>query len=200
MATNDELHSGSPNRFIEALPLKLKRCPLCRYLLDGLPTRHRCPECGFDYDKRWDVIHQDRRIGSILLACVLFTWVMSFVNWVAFSSPGRLILGLGLVLWMLGCVGLCWRAISFLRGGRRNTTIVGHEGVQIFRSREPVRQIPWAAFDDVIYTRVGGAAGLRKNGRVLETIDQTIFGSNRKTVQFIAIANEWKQRAAGRDD
>ena len=28
----------------------LKRCPVCRYDLRGLPTEHRCPECGMAYD------------------------------------------------------------------------------------------------------------------------------------------------------
>ncbi len=31
--------------------LRLRRCPVCDYSLDGLPRRHRCPECAFEYDE-----------------------------------------------------------------------------------------------------------------------------------------------------
>lgn len=30
----------------------LTRCPVCSYDLRGLPVSHRCPECGFPYDKK----------------------------------------------------------------------------------------------------------------------------------------------------
>ena len=29
----------------------ITKCPVCRYDLTGLPTNHRCPECGFEYDE-----------------------------------------------------------------------------------------------------------------------------------------------------
>ena len=32
--------------------MRLTRCPACAYDIDGLPPRHRCPECGFVYDER----------------------------------------------------------------------------------------------------------------------------------------------------
>ena len=31
---------------------RLSLCPACGYDIDGLPPRHRCPECGFVYDER----------------------------------------------------------------------------------------------------------------------------------------------------
>jgi hypothetical protein len=33
----------------------LERCPFCDYSLQGLPTEHRCPECGQPFDRRWRV-------------------------------------------------------------------------------------------------------------------------------------------------
>lgn len=29
----------------------LTNCPICNYSLTGLPDQHRCPECGYDYDR-----------------------------------------------------------------------------------------------------------------------------------------------------
>lgn len=34
----------------------LTHCPICRYDLTGLPDQHRCPECGYDYDRDSEVI------------------------------------------------------------------------------------------------------------------------------------------------
>jgi len=34
----------------------LTHCPCCKYDLTGLPDRHRCPECGYDYDRHSDMV------------------------------------------------------------------------------------------------------------------------------------------------
>ena len=36
--------------------LRLKECPQCEYDLDGLPRRHRCPECSFAYSEQMFVV------------------------------------------------------------------------------------------------------------------------------------------------
>ena len=33
----------------------LAHCPRCPYALTGLPVEHRCPECGLQLDRRWQV-------------------------------------------------------------------------------------------------------------------------------------------------
>ena len=48
------------------------KCPICGYSLDGLPARHSCPECGFDYDKSmtpFDGLHKPLLIPNHL--CLL---------------------------------------------------------------------------------------------------------------------------------
>ncbi len=34
----------------------LSECPICSYSLKGLPDKHKCPECGADYDRDSEVI------------------------------------------------------------------------------------------------------------------------------------------------
>jgi hypothetical protein len=33
----------------------LQDCPSCGYCVRGLPVEHKCPECGFEVDRRWQV-------------------------------------------------------------------------------------------------------------------------------------------------
>ena len=37
----------------------MRTCLKCHYSLEGLPTVHRCPECGFAYDEHAIVIDLD---------------------------------------------------------------------------------------------------------------------------------------------
>lgn len=34
----------------------LTHCPICKYDLTGLPDRHACPECGYDFDRDSEII------------------------------------------------------------------------------------------------------------------------------------------------
>jgi len=68
---------------------QLVRCPVCRYDLSGLPAEHRCPECGFEYDKTmraWDPPPIRWRLHAVLILLVLF---------LGLPVLDRLFLGLG---------------------------------------------------------------------------------------------------------
>ncbi|MHC4672779.1 MAG: hypothetical protein ACYTBZ_09880 [Planctomycetota bacterium] len=58
----------------------LLKCPFCKYSLRGLPIKHRCPECGQEFDRRWEIfgglprwhsLSKPRQIGTIIFLALL---------------------------------------------------------------------------------------------------------------------------------
>lgn len=118
----------------------LRRCPVCRYDLKGLPANHNCPECGFTYDDTM----------QIWWVPVLRGWVL-FVAWVAAFTvlnlrfTGFFQNGLGLsraetaaALSVVSAV-VPFAGLFFPRG----FVAAGREGLSYRFPWRPVRFIPW---------------------------------------------------------
>lgn len=89
--------------------LRLLHCPQCDYNLEGLPRRHRCPECGFEYDEFMFAVYGWHSVGdrpgvwrtvgslAVLLLCglsVVFTPPAPGLVWVpalSFTVLGALV-------------------------------------------------------------------------------------------------------------
>ncbi len=65
--------------------MRLTRCPACGYDIEGLPPRHRCPECGFVYDERMFLLEGWRLPGRR-------TWLRTLIVYgpIAFIALGVL--------------------------------------------------------------------------------------------------------------
>lgn len=67
----------------------LDTCPLCGYSLRGLPTDHKCPECGLAYDPsliviRWKEESRARRaIGAAAFLVGLIAFSVAKMGWTA---------------------------------------------------------------------------------------------------------------------
>jgi hypothetical protein len=105
-----------PNHASEApsgsLP-RLRACPVCAYPLEGLPQRHRCPECGLEYDEHSCVWASPPLSGLrgwlYLLLAPLFCAFASILVWEdVWRNPTLSHVG-GLVLWLFaGTVPTLW--------------------------------------------------------------------------------------------
>ncbi|HEY3245722.1 MAG TPA: hypothetical protein VGM03_20445 [Phycisphaerae bacterium] len=108
--------------------LRLKQCPICGYSLRGLPRRHRCPECGFEYDECMFVLEfrDPRRLDSLLTKGLFVSFVALLALLMVLRLLGRLAGGgwIGVasvfVLILLATISVGWRGFrSKLRDRRR---------------------------------------------------------------------------------
>lgn len=112
-------------------------CPRCGYLLSGLRERHRCPECGLDYDRnslvfkqaRWTLVAGVIAAGFSLLFCLVLI-VGSGGAW----RPHGLLLGAPVVV----LVWTIWQLCTI----PKRMIIVSDSQVRIFRSPENEEVVP----------------------------------------------------------
>lgn len=91
------------------------RCPVCGYSLVGLPSSHKCPECGEAYDKQTHVWRLNR-ISPQLLGIMVVPLVIMFITLqqVIFSRGQNLTSGL---IFIASLAFVCWYAWRNLRKG-----------------------------------------------------------------------------------
>lgn len=167
----------------------LERCPFCSYSLHGLPHRHTCPECGFEYDRRMQVISQDRTF-------VIFATVGFFgcaLGWLTGDLSNG---GLGWrFLEALISFGLLAYIIRYLRRGK-NWAIVGPDGVQFVYAGRLEHAFAWSEVVSVEHDTLGGAKLVLAWNSGVYPISQMFFGRAKRVKQFVALANATKTAQA----
>jgi len=78
----------------------ISTCPICSYSLSGLPDEHKCPECGFEYERDAFFIEQERlglRLFAIASAAlcvgVLVAWRLGRIGFMAVAPFAMLLVG-----------------------------------------------------------------------------------------------------------
>lgn len=119
-----------------------RKCPACLYSLCGLPARHVCPECGFEYDEHvrlWEA-PQQRRVKDVLrLSFGLALLVIMSLFLVQISTTISLFVGFILTVMMQ------------LWATRRRRDYIAVTSAGIFHRAQSLRtrKIPWPKVDEV---------------------------------------------------
>ena len=122
---------------LSVTPKPLADCPVCRYALTGLPSEHRCPECGFD----------DTRTLGFRPRGLLYFW-----SWLAIAlgcSAVILLIVFG-QLWewsSLAATAPVWANIlyfTYLLYFHRPFIAVGPFGLTFRPKIGPTRSVPWS--------------------------------------------------------
>ena len=104
----------------------ISMCPICAYSLLGLPDDHRCPECGFEFQRDTIVVEQARvaiRSGAIvnpiLFGAAVIGWLMGRI---VLPLVGLFATLLAVSLWRLRTPKMVFlvssRELQLLRRGR----------------------------------------------------------------------------------
>ena len=179
-------------------PSKLKSCVFCGYSLKGLPDEHVCPECGFPYNKRSQVITQSARsaYGNVLWGVVFgFLLLVGVVALLTGSS------NTDITLWdvftsciYLSFVGSAIAAWPILMG-RRNRAVISMEGITLWDGRNETATYTWEQVKAVKVSRVLGNVILTDGAdNEVTAVDADFFGSSRRINAFRTAVKEWQQR------
>jgi hypothetical protein len=130
----------------------LSHCLDCGYSLTGLPTRHRCPECGWEYDQFTRVWRKKDRWLAVKELCVSLILIILFAA--GFSAGFAVSPTMGTVLqlfvvFVFACVLIVrWRCYSTRRQGE--FVAITPEGIRARQHEmlEPVL-IRWEAIEAI---------------------------------------------------
>ena len=188
-------------------------CPSCSYNLRGLPTAHRCPECGFDYDPNAVVIalHGKRFRGADAYAMValfggLFVLAVTVFgsarlrSWL-FNDPS---IGL-FILKSMQCaifsvIGAYAVVRIWRRLGSKQELRINQRGVQFVDPSLPGELIPWGRIEKAEYLEGGEEFVIRaKSGEALVTCPRKAIGGRSNVElcarQINALRDKYRDRA-----
>lgn len=131
-----------------APPLFLNLCPICGYSLEGLPVEHRCPECGFPFDRRWHVFSRRIRPGRLGRYWPVFTVLGITFQGCFIIYPGTLrmfLIYLGVIVAVLAI------SVTVLMFRRTRWLAITPTGIRVYRERDLDREFKWSEFTTAEY-------------------------------------------------
>lgn len=172
----------------ETARLHLEHCPNCDYSLTGLPDKHRCPECGFAYDKTMEEISNRWAkyavAGFVLYSCCYAACVPLWF-WGRRATLAFDILCHSIMLLFLWRVMRHRRCKAFLWLG--GITLIG-------RGPEP-EHFRWESIKAVAWSRIDGRVVLTApDSKRVTSIKPVFFGAHHRSKAFVASAEKWKKR------
>ena len=141
-------------------------CPLCDYDLKGLPTEHKCPECGYEYDNAAIVLpcwtSKGKRTSwaqRLFLLAVVGSGILALLLLSGLPTLPRLALFLGLPIYLAFLILIAYYAAKTLirRKGRPDAVVaVSSAGLGIrTKLDEPGSIASWNEYESVKIRRAG---------------------------------------------
>ncbi len=183
--------AADPSKQSRLAPEPLTNCPKCNYALAGLPSAHRCPECGFEYDAyswAWPIPESKWRNTRLLQGSATIMGLLSIIlistQYKYFVATGILsiLLSIAHSINVVMCIGLIRHVIQlryrpFVAATPKGVTV---RGVTKWKQH---RTIPW---NNIIDVKVG--VGIRKwSYRIL-----VAKGYNAHLQPFFRNPEEWE--------
>ncbi len=152
------------------------KCPNCGYSLVGLPLEHRCPECGFEYDRDSVLFAEPRVWWKALLAINAIALVVAGVLWVWHGS--LVTEGLFLLPFVLMLGGWVWH----LRA-KKHYILVSPKRIRVFGRGDGVESYPMLEVGGAKWDFVtGDVVLLRPDGTELTQIKRRFLASNIRSI------------------
>ncbi len=171
----------------------LTRCPLCNYSLTGLPDQHKCPECGFSYDKRMEVLTAALRTQVSWLVA----WTLVFLGLAAFFAYRGGLASIPTITYALILFNPLY-GFYIWRKRKQNKILLWQDGLQMIRRSKPGPVYLWQDIRVAEQSFVGGHAVLHmRDGDKIALFGRKFFGSHGRTADFVKRINDRLSELAG---
>ncbi len=173
------------NKPIGASANRIAKCPVCSYDLEGLPDKHKYPECGCDYDRNSAMI-------SFSPMPALVRWFFISVSLILFVgacfelSKGKV----SLFLFALYSLFLCRRIISRKKCGEIRA-ILSKNGIELTDGNRRCESIEWSEIDRLIMPVLTSKITIKCTGERTIKIPLEFFGTTAQGKLFVRSAREW---------
>lgn len=158
----------------------IDKCVVCGYSLEGLPTVHRCPECGRENDRDSLLFGQKRAawVGLTLAMCAAL--VVQIVFGAAVTSPIGRAVGLLSTTFM---VLFCGRQVS----RPKRVIVVSSRCIELIDPGRGVSRYALADIADATRSEINGQVTITdRGGATVVTIPVGFLDSNRGNKKVVA--------------
>ena len=166
--------------------MPVDKCAMCGYCLIGLRLPRRCPECGFECERRVRVFRATHRI--VWGICMAGLALVVEVYWLTV---------IGLPRWTIGSIVQHGMLLVAILGGygllsiRRVKIVLGLRGLRIIGTREGSVDIPWSEIHSASWSRLHGGTTLHlTDGSSKNVFGKELFGSHRRARKFVEEVNQ----------